>query len=129
MAVTRNESGTSDGTGLRRAIAVAPPVPVGEEGREEGLASRAGFLPRLGTSAPACDVVGWKMGERVTADGVADMSRVLVERFWCDRTPRGYRCAKDLLVSTRDWRSASSVEEVYTIRTRGVAGGSVFVWF
>ena len=142
-AVTSTAGGTCDGTGLRRAIAVPPPMPgvvvltpttapvppVREEGLPGGPCVRAscdrpatgvGFLPPIDASTPAEDIMGGDIGEPVAADKPNDMSGVLAsleERSWRDRTARGCGCSKDLFDSMRDWSRASSVEVVYTVYT------------
>ena len=148
-AVTSTDGGVCDGTGLRRAIAVPPPVPgvvvltpnpapAPPVGKEElpgapcvrtscdRPANRVGFLPPLNTSG---DVVGGKIGQSTTVGKPADASGVfasLEERSWPEGTARRYSRAECLLDSMRDWRRASSMEEVYTICTW--CGGSVSVY-
>lgn len=151
-AVTSTGGGTSDGTGLRRAIAVpvavavaSPLMRVGGEdppdapGADPTIscdrpASRIRFSLLLGTASMLeGDTAGSEMGESPTADDPADMGGVLTpleERSWRDRPPRGYCCAKGLLLdSTRDWRWASSVDEVYTVCTGCSENVSVYGGF
>lgn len=142
-AVTCTAGGTCDGTGLRRAIAVPPPMPgvvvltpttapvppVREKELPGGPCARAscdqpaagvGFLPPTDASMPVEDIVGGDIGEPVAADKPNDVGGVLAsleESSWHDRTARGCGCSKDLFDSMRDWSRASSVEVVYTVYT------------